>query len=1434
MRRITSLVLLLALLPTTAWAVQTTIKVNSPAGPPVGNATLQIFNTEGEMVAEEESDDDGTVIVDLPDGEYMAQTIDGRFSVRVSAGEIVTLVASELYGFLRDVDALTDYFESFEGGLEDYAAEWNLLDPATEAAVDDALGARLSDDWDQFVRQQPPAATQDQVGVRSAAVGTVEQAELAAVISKIFEVDDGTTLAEKTAEFVAAIDEDPAAVAARVRLQDENTRALAEEAARQERLAALDQQGALLRKRLAIDREWRAFRREARADGIWTQAEIERDDELTDRWTDAWTLTPEEEARAAELDDVRQQVLQELTQSADALDSEEARKLRLERAGYGQALIDLQKIEAKFPWLARNPDGTWKISEEDIELHLTVTGEEADRLIKEIAQWREALIKAENLKFAVEIYLRRTDITEEQREIARQIYASADLAMFAAEDAMAMDFAVLLMGLSIDGALTLAGGPAERIAAKVAKPIRGLFGRVWTRIFGEATEQGAQQAGRASRPSAPAAAGDEVVDIGQGYFDKVADEGAAKAKELGIPDDVIEFLVTDAKDPRALQGAGQEIARQRKMGAVRTLSRIAQWDARVARARSLRVPDDVIQAIQREALEDIYGGGFHTAYKKLAAAEIAQAEGGLVMNAVYRYPDKVLTDFPGARKAWMEQMGEAFPDDLPRFIDVKELRGLIDAFDANGGKLPTDLTPTQEGLVHVIADMADDGAKTVFWYDDLEQGFVKLADENFVNAAKGRSESMPAIAQADVPPQAGPGFSAESPTILEPPPDALPGGRGFRDAPTELGSSASGAGPEVPSGIDVEAPTAIDSPGIDRGAPTVLTDPGSAAGSTPSPGVDVEAPTAPWVPNRPKPRAPAVQDRVLGPGEGGVHPAAPSSSGSSNRLPSGTLVPKGVSLGESSEGTWHRDDGGWQLQDSVTTGSPEGFDPVIVYWDPDMANQVSPFWNGFVMDGVEVDGQTMFFGYLPADRLDELVASPAIESDSTRVKEVRDPYFRSAGSWGQDGDDQWAIKRVGFTWDRESAWRASGAGEHEVVVAIIDSGLNWHHPDLNTSQIWRNPGEIPGNQIDDDENGFVDDIIGWNFVSNTNMPWDRDGHGTFVTGLIAARTNNGVGIAGINPRARIMVLKAVDDQGQTRASFLTRAIIYAADNGARVINLSVGGPTLTRAEQLAVDYAHSKGVLVVAAAGNAGVDVTDYSPAGLDNVLTVAATGYDDLRAPFSNWGQGIDIAAPGVDVLSLRAAGTNLAESLADESYDLEAAIVGPDRAYFRASGTSFAVPIVTGVASLRLSNSPQLGPDDLERLLEQAARDTEVPGFDSYTGHGIVDARAALTADPTFFIEAAIFGVGMAQKDGKPVVAVSGSATANQFSRAWMEVGVGDDPSEWSMASDPIVAPVKDGTVGEIPVHHFQGAKRFTLRLIVQHANGRQREARFTLDLG
>lgn len=282
-----------------------------------------------------------------------------------------------------------------------------------------------------------------------------------------------------------------------------------------------------------------------------------------------------------------------------------------------------------------------------------------------------------------------------------------------------------------------------------------------------------------------------------------------------------------------------------------------------------------------------------------------------------------------------------------------------------------------------------------------------------------------------------------------------------------------------------------------------------------------------------------------------------------------------------------------------------------------------------------------------------------------------------------------------------SAWDLN-LGRPEIVLAVLDTGVDLSHPDLRDA-IWVNPGEIPGNGEDDDGNGFIDDVNGWDFADNDNLPDDDHGHGTHVAGIAAAAINNGVGIAGVAGGATIMPVD-VFKGGIGAYDDLIRAIIYATDNGAHVINMSLGASSYSRGEEMAVDYAVARGVVVVAAAGNTG-NQTNHYPAAHPSVIAVAATTADDYLSSFSTRGNFVDVAAPGSSIYSTFRSG-----------------------GYAAMSGTSMAAPHVAGLAALILSRNPGLTQEQVRLLIEATADDLGPTGRDIYFGHGRINAGLAL----------------------------------------------------------------------------------------------------------
>ena len=243
------------------------------------------------------------------------------------------------------------------------------------------------------------------------------------------------------------------------------------------------------------------------------------------------------------------------------------------------------------------------------------------------------------------------------------------------------------------------------------------------------------------------------------------------------------------------------------------------------------------------------------------------------------------------------------------------------------------------------------------------------------------------------------------------------------------------------------------------------------------------------------------------------------------------------------------------------------------------------------------------------------------------------------------------------------------------VVAIIDTGVDLSHSVFTQSQaIWSNPAEIPGNGIDDDFNGYVDDVNGWNFNANSNSPQDDEGHGTHVAGIVVGTGLNIFSAPRDQSRIQIMPLKFLDSNGSGRTSDAIRAIYYAVDNGAKVINCSWGGGSYSRALLDALTYAYEHQVVVVTAAGNnaANNDSSPMYPAGYNfpsNIAVAASTDGDNL-ASFSNYGaSSVPVAAPGYYIYS---------------SY--------PGNSYTLMSGTSMAAPFVAGLAAYAWREAPQL----------------------------------------------------------------------------------------------------------------------------------------------
>jgi subtilisin family serine protease len=271
-----------------------------------------------------------------------------------------------------------------------------------------------------------------------------------------------------------------------------------------------------------------------------------------------------------------------------------------------------------------------------------------------------------------------------------------------------------------------------------------------------------------------------------------------------------------------------------------------------------------------------------------------------------------------------------------------------------------------------------------------------------------------------------------------------------------------------------------------------------------------------------------------------------------------------------------------------------------------------------------------------------------------------------------------------------------------VVVAVIDTGVDMKHPAL-ANNLWTNSDEIPGDGIDNDGDGYIDDYQGWNFVDNNNDPGeDRPdnpkrsigGHGTFIAGLIAL----------VAPQARIMPVKAFKPDGKSDAFTVAAAVKFAADHGANVINLSFGAPVVSGVLADAIADAKMRCVVMAAAVGNDNTEIPQF-PASSTDVVGVAAVDADDTKAPFSNYGADVAVAAPGVDLIS---------------TY--------PGGGYAKWSGTSFATPLASAEGALLFGADPLVG--DLEAIIRSTADsiDNLNPDFQGKLGSGRIDPVSAL----------------------------------------------------------------------------------------------------------
>lgn len=370
-------------------------------------------------------------------------------------------------------------------------------------------------------------------------------------------------------------------------------------------------------------------------------------------------------------------------------------------------------------------------------------------------------------------------------------------------------------------------------------------------------------------------------------------------------------------------------------------------------------------------------------------------------------------------------------------------------------------------------------------------------------------------------------------------------------------------------------------------------------------------------------------------------------------------------------------------------------------------------------------------------------------SKNVLVEYVEPNYLFKTADLGQPSDplfeSQWNLRKIKFP----EAWNLSQGGNNQVKVAVVDTGVYQNHPDFEGVT-------------------FLD---GYDFVNNDADPTDDQGHGTYVAGIIAAKTDNNMGIAGIAWGTSIIPVKGLDYRGIGTMSDLAAAVVYAADSGAFVINMS-WGTTIpianNRTLASALEYAKNKGVILVAAAGNSGADVGDgYYPANDPNVIAVSATDNEDRKPDFSNYGAKIAVAAPGVNIPSL-------------------AISTDPVNGYRTASGTSASAPQVTALVALIKSRFPEYSDDQIVAVLENAAVNIEETEINEFSGYGLINALASLENPDTISPPFAMITTPN-YYPFKNIVSVSGIASAGRFDHYTLEYAalIDDNPPQWQQVN-------------------------------------------------
>lgn len=418
--------------------------------------------------------------------------------------------------------------------------------------------------------------------------------------------------------------------------------------------------------------------------------------------------------------------------------------------------------------------------------------------------------------------------------------------------------------------------------------------------------------------------------------------------------------------------------------------------------------------------------------------------------------------------------------------------------------------------------------------------------------------------------------------------------------------------------------------------------------------------------------------------------------------------------------------------------------------------------------------------------------------------------------------EQWGLEAVNAL----AAWKK--ATGNEVIVGVVDTGIEWDHPELK-HQLWINTKEdlnsngtfepwytneirngMSGdlNDKDDDGNGYEDDVIGYSFVNQfvsnlgnsssfNPLPGDEHNHGTMISGVIAARNNNDTGISGLAYGARIMTLRAFDATGNAQADNIAAAIVYGALNGAKVLNFSFGEEYESTIVHDAVKFAYSLGCVMIASSGNNGWDEHHY-PSDYEECLSVGASNKKNEKDWQSNYGYRLGLLAPGTEILTTTLGGD-----------------------YRTASGTSLSSPFVSSVAAMLFELYPNLKPDEIYSILKSSAKDIDAHAWDYKTGSGILDADAALDFPGISSLQIIEPSAGdVINKSKKSFFSLTGSIVCPLFSSYQVLLGKGNVPFSWDTVTSESSLQLKNDTIANISTTGLEDTV-YTVRILVNLKN-------------